>query len=112
MRELTATQITTLERIMAHGFVPMMIRLYPNLVGIRRGNYGLLLEPNEDCGWRVFGEACYLFDDNLGVLLHRQDGDWFVWKHKQVKASSQTIAELKRFGEELRRLLDAPGEPG
>jgi hypothetical protein len=105
MRELTSTQIAALERVLAQGFSAMMIPLYPNFIGVRRNAYGVLLAPVEGGGFCFFGDACYLIDGNLSVLVRRAEREWFVWKSKQVEATSDLLAERKRFSEELSRLL-------
>jgi hypothetical protein len=105
MRELTSTQIAALERVLAQGFSPLMIPLYPNFIGVRRNACGVLLAPVEGGGFCFFGEACYLIDGNLSVLVRRAEREWFVWKSKQVEATPDLLAERKRFSEELSRLL-------
>jgi hypothetical protein len=105
MRELTSTQIAALERVLAQGFSPMMIPLYPNFIGVRRNACGVLLAPVEGGGFCFFGDACYLIDGNLSVLVRRAEREWFVWKSKQVEATPDLLAERKRFSEELSRLL-------
>jgi hypothetical protein len=108
MRELTATQIGVLERMMAHGFAPMIIPLYANSIGIRRNGFAILLEPIQDSGWRILGEPCYVIDGNLSVLVRRQGREWFVCKRKEVEATSEMLAERARFSEDLSRLLAIP----
>lgn len=112
MRELTATQIVVLERIVANGFEPIMIPLYGNCIGIRRNGFAALLEPIQDGGWRIFGQPCYVIDDSLSVLVRRQGREWFVFKRKQVEATPEMLAERVRFSEDLSRLLFTPAPQG
>src|SRR5579864_7238608 len=76
MRELTSIQIAALERVLGQGFSPTMIPLYPNFICVRRNAYGVLLAPVEGGGFCFFGDACYLIDGNLSVLVRRAEREW------------------------------------
>jgi len=111
MHELTPTQMAAIERVLANGFTPTMIPLYPNCVVIRRNEYAVLLTGTDSGGWRFFGDPCYLMENNLGVLVRQGERQWFVWKTKKVEATPALLAERKRFSDELLRLLDPSPHP-
>lgn len=103
--ELTPLQIAVLERLAARGFRPAAFRLYANVVGVRKGNCAALLAPADHDRMKLFAEPCYLIEGNLSVRVTRGGKQWFVWKKKQVEATSQRLAELARFTAELTGLL-------
>jgi hypothetical protein len=105
MRELSPTQIAVIERLAAHQFSPMLLPLYLNAIGVRRGPYAVLLAPVDSAGFRIFSEPCYVIDGNLSVRVKRGGRQWFVWKSKQVEATAELLAGLEQFSSELAKLL-------
>jgi hypothetical protein len=105
MLELTPQQIAVLERLITHGFHGVEFPLYESSVGVRKGNCAALLQPVAGDGMRVFGEPCYLVDNNLSVRVHRDGRTWFVFKKKQLEATADLLGELAAFTEELATLL-------
>ena len=106
LRELTPTQIAALQRLLAQGFSPVVIPLYPNFIAVRRDAYAVLLAPVEAGGLCFYGEACYLIDGNLSVRVHRGGRDWFVWKGRQVEATPELLAARKQFLDDVARVLN------
>lgn len=105
MLELSPPQIALLERLVAQGFQPVAFPLYASAVGVRKGNCAALLQPVQGGGLRLFGEPCYLVEGNLSVRIRRAGKQWFVWKKKQLEASTARLAELDQFTLELTSLL-------
>lgn len=99
--ELTQHQARALERLQAQGFQIVAFSLYPNYVGVRKGNCAALLAPILSEGFAVYGTPAWLVGDNFGVRVKRNDGEWFVWKKERVEATPERVAELERFSAEL-----------
>ena len=105
MQELTPVQTAVLERLVARGFALVAFPLYATAVGVRRGSFAALLVPVDGGGLRVLGQPCYLIDGNLSVQVQRPGGPHFVWKSKSVPVTSDLLAQLGQFNEELQKLL-------
>ncbi len=99
--ELTQLQARSLERLQALGFQIVAFGLYPNYLGVRKGNCAALLAPVMPEGFVVYGTPTWLVGDNFGVRVKRSDGEWFVWKKERVEATPERVAELERFSSEL-----------
>lgn len=106
MNEFSPQQENILERLIAHEFVLVAIPLYANAVGARKGSCAALLDPVPNGGFRVFGEPCFLLDGNLTVRVREKGKTWFVWKKLRLEATGVRLAELGRFVEELKLLLE------
>ncbi len=106
MTELSPQQIAILEQLIGKGYVPVAFPLYANAVGIRKGSCAALLDPIPGNGFRIFGEPCMLLDGNLTVRVKDRNQSWFVWKKQRLEATPERLAELGRFVEELRVLLE------
>lgn len=99
--DLTAHQISILERLQQRGFEIVAFPMYAAYVGVRRGNCAALLAPAGANGFAIFGEPAYLVGGNLGVRILRSDGHYFVRKGDQVEATPERISELDAFSAEL-----------
>ena len=97
LRELTPAQIAALERLLAQGFSPVVLPLYPNFIALRRDPYAVLLAPIEGGGLCFYGEPCYLIDGQLAVYVRRRGRDWFVWKGREVEATPELLAARRQF---------------
>lgn len=106
--ELTRQQARSLERLQAQGFQIVAFVLYPNYIGVRKGNCVALLAPVTSDGFAVYGTPTWLVGENFGMRVKRNDGDWFVWKKERVEATAQRVAELERFAGELGDALLPP----
>lgn len=106
MNELSAQQISILERLLAHGFVGVAFPLYANAVGVRKGSCAALLDPVANGGFRIFGEPCFLLEGNLTVRISEKGKTWFVWKKQRIEVTAERLAELERFVGELNLLLE------
>jgi hypothetical protein len=106
MIELSPQQIAILERLITKGYVPVAFPLYANAVGMRKGGCAALLDPVAGNGFSILGEPCMLLDGNLTVRVKDKNQSWFVWKKQRLEATPERLAELARFVEELRILLE------
>ena len=107
MNELSASQISILERIASRGFNIVAFPLYANAVGVRKGNCAALLDPISNGGLRLYGEPCFLLEGNLSVRVTEKGKTWFVWKKQRIEATAERISELEAFVGELKLLLEA-----
>jgi hypothetical protein len=106
MPELTPQQMKTLERLFAAGFRPVAIPPYESALCVRRGECAALLAPVANDGLRLLAAPTYIVDGNLSVKLKRANGEVFVWKKKEIEATSQRLKELKEFRRDLTSILE------
>jgi hypothetical protein len=105
MLELSPKQIAVLERCAAADFKVVAFPLYASAVGIKKGNCAALLTAGGADSMTLLGEPCYLIDGNLSVRVRRKGADLFVWKKKQLAATSERLEELAQFRRELDSLI-------
>jgi hypothetical protein len=105
MPALSPKQIGIVQRLVSRGFVPVAFPLYPDVVGVRRGPFAALLTPAED-RLQLLGTPYYLIGENLSVRVRENGRDWFRWKRQRVEATSELVAALRWFGEELSAALE------
>ena len=103
--ELTAQQTTILDRLRSRGIDIIEFPLYANLVGVRKGNCAALLTPSGSDRFSIQGEPTFLVGGNLSARVVRSDGQYFVRKQEQLKATPERLAELERFTAELAEAL-------
>lgn len=105
MRTIGRKQMSLLEHLVERGFTPVAFPLYGNAIGIRRGDFAALLVPTEDGGFGLLGGPHYLLNGNPSVRISQNEREWFVYKEARVEATSEMLAEMGRFADELRGLL-------
>ncbi|MGA9884223.1 MAG: hypothetical protein WBQ34_10935 [Candidatus Acidiferrales bacterium] len=103
--ELSAQQISVLDRLRAHGMDIVAFPMYESLVGVKKGNCAALLSPAEDRGFRLYGSPSYLVDGQLSAHTIQSDGHWFVRKNEKIEATSERRKELDAFAAELAEVL-------
>jgi len=103
--DLTPKQATLLQRIHALGFEFVAFPVYPNHIGVRKGNCAALLEPVSSGTFQIVGESAYLIDGNLSAKITLDGHDYFIWKKQKVEATALRRAELSSFAEELSEAL-------
>ena len=106
MPELTPQQMKTLERLFAAGFRPIAIPPYESALCVRRGECAALLAPVANAGLRLLAAPTYIVDGNLSVKLKRGKGEVFVWKKREIEATSERLKELEAFRHELTSILE------
>lgn len=107
MLELTPLQMQILERLFAAGFRPIAIPPYENALCVHRGECAAVLAPMENGGLRLLSPVTIMVDGNLSVKLKKASGDVFVWKKKEVPATTERLKELEDFRAELLESLAA-----
>jgi hypothetical protein len=103
--ELSAQQISLLDRLRSHGMDIVAFPMYESLVGVRKGNCGALLAPSEGDGFRLYGQPSYLIGGQLSAHTIQTDGHWFVRKGEKVEANTERRKELDTFAAELAEIL-------
>ncbi|HKD64443.1 MAG TPA: hypothetical protein VKB40_10450 [Candidatus Acidoferrales bacterium] len=99
--DLTPKQAAVLQRILSLGFELIAFPVYPNHVGIRRGNCAVLLAPFVRDTFQVFAEPAYLVDGNLSARITLDSHDYFIWKKQKLEATAARRAELASFTADL-----------
>lgn len=95
--EISAQQISILERLGAHGFEIVAFPMYESYVGVRKGNCAALLAPQDGGGFQLFGRPSYLVNGKLGVKAIQGDGHYFVSKNEKVAVTPERAKELDEF---------------
>ena len=108
MPSLSSQHIAILQKLLENGFEIVSFPLYPNSVGVRKGNCAALLSPQEGGGMRVFGAPSFLVDGELSVRVTRNGQEFYVWKKQELPATPERMAEVEEFRNELLSLL-GPG---
>jgi len=106
MLELSKSQLQILSRLNSLGFSVVAFPMYANYVGIRRGDCAALLSPDR-AGFRVLGEPSWLVNGNLSVKIADGDQKLFVWKRSRVLATSEILAALAEFSQDLTAALNS-----
>jgi hypothetical protein len=105
MLDLTPLQMRVLERLFAAGFRPIAIPPYENVLCVHRGECAAPLVPVKNGGLRMMAPATYLVEGSLGVRIKRDEREVFVWKKKELEATTERLQELEAFGGELAEIL-------
>ncbi|MGH9715779.1 MAG: hypothetical protein ACRD4R_03485 [Candidatus Acidiferrales bacterium] len=103
--ELTAQQVSVLDRLRTNGMDIVAFPMYESLVGVKKGNCAALLSPSESGGFRLYGQPSYLIDGQLSAHTIQTDGHWFVRKGEKLEASAERRKELDAFAAELAQVL-------
>ncbi len=116
MLELTPHQVAILQQLAVQGFAVTSFPLYANAIGVRRGQCAALLAPTANARLALQGEPCYLLSGNLAVLVIRNGKKLYAWKKESLEATPEREEELRKFREDLLRVLDSalargPGWP-
>lgn len=99
--DLTPKQAVLLQRVLSLGFELIAFPVYPNHVGIRRGNCAALLAPVAADTFRVFAEPAYLVDGNLSAQITLDGHGYFIWKKQKLEATPARRADLASFSADL-----------
>ena len=103
--DLIPQQAALLQRILSHDFELIAFPVYPNHVGIRRGDCAALLAPVAPDTFRIFAEPSYLVDGNLSARITLDGHDYYIWKKQKLEATAARRAELTSFTEDLAEAL-------
>jgi hypothetical protein len=93
-----------LQQIYVAGFELKVFDRFPKCVGVVRENCIALLVPSPD-GLQMLGTPGWLMGEAIGVLVESGGRKVFQAKQEIVEATPDRLEELRRFGEDLNRLL-------
>ena len=93
-----------LQRIYLAGFELQTFDRYPKCVGVMRNGCIALLVPGVD-GMQVMGTPGWRMGEVMGVLVEREGRQVFQAKQEIVEATPDRLDALRKFGEDLQRLL-------
>lgn len=96
-----------LQRIYLAGFELQTFDRYPKCVGVIRDNCVALLVPGTD-GLQILGTPGWRMGEVMGVLTEREGRQVFQAKSEIVEATPERLETLRKFREDLRRLLHSP----
>jgi hypothetical protein len=103
--DLTPKQAALLQRLHSLGFEFVAFPIYPNHIGIRKGNCAALLAPVASDTFRVFTEPAYLVEGNLSAKIRLDGHEYYIWKKQKLEATPARRAELEEFASELTEAL-------
>ena len=93
-----------LQRIYLAGFDLQTFERYANSVGVIRGGCIALLRATP-VGLEIIGNPGWRMGEVLGVLVEKDGQQVFQAKSEVVEATPERLEALRRFGEDLDRLL-------
>ncbi len=95
-----------LQRLYLEGFELQTFERYPSAVGVIRDGCIALLR-STPTGLEMIGTPGWRMGEVLGVLVERDGKQVFQAKSEIVEATPERLEGLRRFREELERLLTA-----
>jgi len=93
-----------LQQIYLAGFELKVFDRFPKCVGVVRDRCIALLVPSPD-GLQMLGTPGWLMGEAIGVLIETGGRKVFQAKQEIVEATPERLQELRRFREDLSRLL-------
>ena len=93
-----------LQQIYVAGFELKVFDRFPKCVGVVRDHCIALLVPSPD-GLEMLGTPGWLMGEAMGVLVENGGRKVFQAKQEILEATPERMEELKRFREDLNRLL-------
>jgi hypothetical protein len=93
-----------LQRIYLAGFELQTFERYPNTVGVLRDGCIALLRATP-AGLQMVGIPGWRMGDVMGVLVEKDGHQVFQVKSEIVEATPERLEALRRFREELERML-------
>jgi hypothetical protein len=106
--DLTPQQAALLQRLHTLGFELVAFPIYPNHVGIRKGNCAVLLAPVAGGTFQIFNEPTYIVAGNLSAKITLDGHTYFVWKKEKLEATPLRRAELASFTADIAEALLSP----
>ena len=93
-----------LQQIYVAGFELKVFDRFPKCVGVVRDHCIALLVPSPD-GLQMLGTPGWLMGEAMSVLVENGGRKVFQAKQEILEATPERMEELKRFREDLNRLL-------
>ena len=101
---LTPAQVAILERFLLAGFRFVTFERYARYIAVEKGGFVALLDPG---GGKValFGQAGYLMDEGIGMLMAKPEGQAFVYHNLSIPVTAELLSAYEHFRTEVRELL-------
>ena len=93
-----------LQQIYVAGFELKVFDRFPKCVGVVRDKCIALLVPSVD-GLQMLGTPGWLMGEAIGVLVETGGRSFFQAKQEIVEATPERMEALRRFREDLQKLL-------
>ncbi len=93
-----------LQRLYLAGFELQSFERYPKCIGVIRESCVALLVPGVD-GMQILGAPGWRMGEVMGVLTEREGRKVFQAKSEVVEATSERLAVLQKFREDLAELM-------
>ena len=103
--DLTPQQAALLQRLHTLGFEFVAYPIYPNHIGIRKGNCAALLAPTASSTFQIFTDPTYIVAGNLSAKITLDAHTYFIWKKEKLEATPLRLAELQSFTDDLANAL-------
>ena len=94
-----------MERLIEAGFRPIAIPPYESALCVRKNECAAVLAPVVNGGLKLLAPPSYLVGGNFSVKLKRGEGEVFVWKISEIKATPERLSELEKFRAEISEIL-------
>jgi len=95
-----------LQRLYQTGFDVQTFERFPRAVGVVRDNCIALLEATPE-GLKIIATPGWRMGESIGVLVEQDGRKVFQHKSETVEATPERLEALRRFREELEKLLAA-----
>ena len=95
-----------LQRLYQSGFDVQTFERFPRAVGVVRDNCIALLEATPE-GLKIIATPGWRMGESIGVLVEQDGRKVFQHKSETVEATPERLEALRRFREELEKLLAA-----
>ena len=99
--DLTPKQAALLQHLNALGFELVAFPIYPNHVGIRKGNCAALLAPAGADSFEIAAAPSYIVNGNLSARITLDGREHFIWKKEKIEVTAARRNELAAFSSEL-----------
>ncbi len=97
--------VSQLQRLYIDGFELQIFERYPNSVGVLRDGCITLLRATP-AGLEMIGTPGWRMGEVLGVLVEKDGRQVFQAKSETIEATPERLEALKRFRDDLDRLLN------
>lgn len=93
-----------LQKLYVAGFDLQTFERFPKAIGVMRDNCLAFLVPGPD-GLQILGNVGWRMGESLGPLVERGGQKIFVHKQETLEATSERIATLEKFKDDLKAIL-------
>jgi len=104
LKPAVADSAAQLQRLYLAGFNLQTFDRFPKCLGVVRDDCIALLVPSPQ-GLQMLGTPGWRMGEAIGVLVERDGRPVFQAKQEVVEATADRLATLRRFREELEKLL-------